>query len=430
MLKISYLFFIICLLLINGCAKPVGPDKTVVVWHWMTDRQEAFEKLAQRYEMERGVKVRFDLYAPSEVYTQKVRAAAQTNTLPDIFGILGEARDFASFIRSGYLEDLTPYMNGNNSEWRNRFFDKAIEMNRFNPDNSFGVAAGIYGVPLDITNIQMLYNKKLLRQAGLNPDAPPRTWNEFIAAGRRLKAAGIPGLVSGWGEIWLIDCFASNYAWNIMGQDKIIETIKGNVPYTDNDWLKVLGLFKEMQGAGLLVDGIVTMINKKAELIFANEGAAFAFNGSWCVNVYKGMNPSLDYGVMPPPRISDRYPMVIWGGAGSSFMINKQSPLKKEAIEFLKWLTDKEQQIFLSAQTNNLPSNRQAVGEIPSILSQFADDMDIMVHPNLLPDVEFNVVLETFDKGIQSIIIGEKTPRDVAKEVQVAKERELAKKHR
>src|SRR5438552_11546331 len=34
--------------------------------------------------------------------------------------------------------------------------------------------------------------------------------------------------------------------------------------------------------------GVVTMINKSAEQTFANGKAAFAFNGSWCVNVYRG----------------------------------------------------------------------------------------------------------------------------------------------
>ena len=36
--------------------------------------------------------------------------------------------------------------------------------------------------------------------------------------------------------------------------------------------------------------------------LFANNRALFAFNGSWCVNVYKGMNPDLEYGAMLPPR--------------------------------------------------------------------------------------------------------------------------------
>jgi hypothetical protein len=38
------------------------------------------------------------------------------------------------------------------------------------------------------------------------------------------------------------------------------------------------------------------------------------------------------------------------------------------------------------------------------------------------------VVVEAFDKGIQSILIGEKKPEEVAQEVQRIKEKEAAKK--
>ena len=41
---------------------------------------------------------------------------------------------------------------------------------------------------------------------------------------------------------------------------------------------------------------------------------------------------------------------------------------------------------------------------------------------------ELFLVIEAFDRGIQSIIIGEKTPEQVASDVQKIKDRELAKK--
>ena len=55
----------------------------------MTDRQDAFAKLCADYEKATGIKVYFELYAPSDAYSQKVRTTAQGNNLPDIFGVLG-----------------------------------------------------------------------------------------------------------------------------------------------------------------------------------------------------------------------------------------------------------------------------------------------------------------------------------------------------
>jgi raffinose/stachyose/melibiose transport system substrate-binding protein len=429
--KLGLFSLAICCLMfaIPGCAPAKNSGSSVVtVWHWMTDRDPALQELAKRYEAKTGVKVSFDLYAPSDAYSQKVRAAAQGMNLPDIFGVLSEKRDFSAFIKAGHILDLTPYMEENNGSWKNSFFSKALAINQFEEGNSYYIKPGIYGVPIDVMNIQMLYNKKLFKELGLNPNKPPVTFAEFLKIGEKIKAANMQGMVSGWGEVWMVDCFANNYAFNIMGKDKVIATIKGEVPYTDPDWVKVFGIFKELQDSGLFASGLVTMINKTAEQLFANDKAVFAFNGSWCVNVYKGMNPDVDYAAMLPPKVSDKYPMTIWGGAGSSFMVNARSENKEEAVKFLKWLTDKEQQAYLSEATNNLPANKNCLNKIPEILSQFAGAMESTTHPNVWGVSEFPAVIEAFDKGVQSIIIGEKSPEQVAMAVQKVKERELAKK--
>ncbi len=411
-----------------GCSGQKSNSQTIIVWHWMTDRDPAFQELAKKYENLTGIKVNFELYAPSEAYAQKIRAAAQGANLPDIFGVLGEKSDFASFVKAAHILDLTPYMEADKNKWKNSFFPKALAVNEFAEANSYGVNPGIYGVPLDIMTIQMVYNKKLFTQLGLDPDYPPKTLTEFLAIGAKIKHTGLQGLVSGWGEAWMIDCFANGYAFNIMGKDKVLATIRGEVPYTDPDWIKVFSIFSQMQEAGILDRGLVTMVNKSAEQLFANEKALFAFNGSWCVNVYKGMNPGLEYAAMLPPEASDAFPMAIWGGAGSSLMVNARSRHKEEAVKFLIWLTEDAQQAYLSTATNNLPANKYSLSQIPEILAQFARGMDYATHPNVWEVSESSLVIEVLDRGIQSIIIGEKTPAEVAGEVQKAKDRQLAKK--
>jgi ABC-type glycerol-3-phosphate transport system substrate-binding protein len=412
------------LVVLAGCSKPPEPSNKLLLWHWMTDRNDTFQKLAQQYKQETGIEVTVQLFAPSDSYSQKIIAAAQANVLPDIYGILDKKSIVADFIKAGLVADLTDAMNADAGSWKNSLFDKALADKRFDAGNSYGIKPGIYGVPIDVTNEQMLYNKKLLSKAGIN--APPRTFQEFIKDAQALKRVGITPFVSGWGELWLADCFASNYAFNIMGEDKIFATYRGQVKYTDPDWIKVLNIFVILRDKGVLIDGIVTKGNKYAEQDFALERAAFSFNGSWCVNVYHDMNPNLDYGVIPPPPISTAHPLKIWGGAGSSFVINAGSPNKDKAITFLKWLTAKEQQVVLAQQTNNLPSNREAISAISPILEEFANDMDDSTHPTIWPVNEDPQVIEAFDKGIQAIIIGEKTPQQVAQDVQTVKDRQMA----
>jgi len=421
---IILLLTLVCL----GCAKKQKDTNTVTLWHWMTDREEVLQELAKRYEEQTGIKIKIDLYAPSDSYTRKVIASAQAKVLPDIFGILDKKEVFAAFIKNGFVSELTSEFAKNNSEWEKSLFPKALDINRFEEDNVYGVKPGIYGVPLDITNIQMLYNKKLLKKAGF--DRPPKTFDEFLVMIGALKRIGITGFVSGWGELWLADCFASNYAFNIMGEEKIMATYRGEVPYTDPDWIKVFEVFETLKNKGALIDGIVTKVNKFAEQDFALERAAFAFNGSWCVNVYQKMNPDLDYAPMIPPPISLDFPMKIWGAAGSSFVVNNSTPNKNKAIAFLKWLTAEEQQTFLSGETKNLPANRKALLSIPKVLSDFAKVSDQTTHPTIWKYNEAVLVTDKFDKGIQSIIIGDKTPRQVAQEVQDLKQKVIEKENR
>ncbi len=429
MKKIAILLSLVVLAVVGcffwGCgAKPVNTNE-VLIWHWMTDRHQAFETLAKQYEEKTGVSIKIQLFAPPDTYTQRITASAQANTLPDIFGILDKKEIFADYIKYDIVADLTEEYKKDDGAWEKAMFPKALEVNRFVEGNIYDIKPGIYGVPIDVTNIQMLYNKDLLAKAGVQK--VPQTFKEFLTAIEKLKRVGIAGLVSGWGEIWLADAFASNYAFNIMGEEKIMATYRGEVPYTDADWLKVFRLFQTLSKAGAFAEGIVTKPNKEAEQDFALGRAAFAYNGSWCVNVYHDMNPDLNYSAMLPPAINPDRPMKIWGGAGSSFVVNKQSPNKDKAIAFLRWLSAEKQQAYLAQETRNLPANRKALASIPEVLSDFAKVMDNTTHPTIWKYNELPKVTEAFDKGLQSIVIGEKTPKQVAEEVQKVKQREMEK---
>lgn len=426
MKKLTTLF--LSLLLFMGCSsKPVN-ENSITLWHWMTDRNDAFKQLALQYQQQTGVEVKVELFAPSDAYTQKITASTQAKILPDIYGILDTKETFGKFINYGFVADLTADFKADDGAWESSLFPKAVDSNRFKEDNVYGVKPGIYGVPLDVTNIQMLYNKNLLAKAGYNK--PPKTFDEFMEVAQALNRVGVDSMVSGWGEVWMMDCFASNYAFNIMGEDKIMATFRGEVPYTDPDWLKVFQLFEQLRDNKAVATGIVTKPNKEAEQDFALERAAFAFNGSWSVNVYHDMNPDLEYNAMLPPVINPELPMRIWGGAGSSFVVNAASPKKDKAIAFLKWLSGKEQQAFLAKETRNLPSNRKALSSISPLLESFAKSMDNTTHPTVWKYNENPLVIERYTKGLQSILIGRKTAQQVAEEVQEIKQRELDKAKR
>ncbi|MDE2028436.1 MAG: hypothetical protein KGJ11_07835, partial [Candidatus Omnitrophica bacterium] len=89
-----------------------------------------------------------------------------------------------------------------------------------------------------------------------------------------------------------------------------------------------------------------------------------------------------------------------------------------------------KQQEVLARETNNLPSNRQAIGAVAPILRDFAKGMEESTHPNIWPLNEDPTVSEAFDRGLQAILIGDKTPQQVAREVQKVKDEQMAKHNR
>ncbi len=399
-------------------------SEAVVVWHWMTDRDEAFQHLAQEYKKETGKDVQFQLYAPSDVYSQKVRVGAQTNSLPDIFGVLGDARDLASFIEAEHVANLTKELGDGPGSWKSRFYEEALATTFYKAGNSFQVPEGYYGIPIDVTTIPMIYNKKLFQKAGLDPNNPPKTWDDFIAAGVALKKSGVTGFVSGWAETWLIYSLATDLAHNLMGEAKVMDTFAGKVPYTDPDWITIFTAFEKLQKAGFADPSLVTLGNKAAEQAFSQERSGMTFNGSWAVNVYAGMNPKLEYAPFRPSALGNKYPQTVWGGAGTVFLVNAKSTAKDNAVAFLKWLSDKKQAGYLVSSTKNLPAvNDAESADISPVLKQFADLMKNSIHPNRFSVSEDPKVQEVFTKGIQSILIAEKTPQQVAAETQKAKEK-------
>jgi len=419
-LLVSTTLFVAC----NGCATNKPAEKKIVIWHWMNDRKAAFDVLAQKYKDQTGITVEFMLFSPADIYTQKVVAAARAGKLPDIFGILGEKSTVASFINAGHILDLTPYMTQDNQSWQNRFYPQTLNVVTFDNTNSYGVKPGVYGVPIDTTLHLFVYNKSLFKQAGLNPDNPPKTFDEFIRDAKLIKEkTGAEGFMGGWAEGWMLNVLATEWAINVMGEDQFYKTIKGDIPYSDPKWVEVFSLFAKLREANILSPNITTTINKEAEDAFSKNKAAFSFNGTWAVNVYKQLAPNLDYGFFALPQISANYPVKVWGGAGSSFRVSAKSTNATEAVNFLKWLTSYDQQIYLIEQTNNLPSINQCEDKLPAMLKDLASNLSNLTHDHVWPYNEDSRVVEIRDKNLQQVVIGSKTPADALKEIDEVKKR-------
>ena len=388
-------------------AEGAGPE--LQVWHWWTDKQATFEKLADEYRRQTGVKVVFDASSPNQgVYNRKLQVAAIANVLPDMVGIAGGGESLARYIMAGKIADLTADMNAG---WKDRFFWPVLRDLYYPEGNGYGVAANTFwGVPISAQNMQIFYNRDLFARAGLNPDKPPRTWPEFLDTCRTLKSGGIVPFISGFGDLWMNEAFHDVYAWHYNGEDGIRETITGKRSYQSPEWRKSFERISDL--APYTAKGVVGIPNKDAERAFCDSQAAMALNGSWAVNVYRQMNPGLKFGVMSfPVDPSATHPLFLRGGVGAAIAVTANSPNRAESIRFLKWLTDRPQMLALAREGSDIPANKDVLGEIEDpVLKQFCAGLD-----SLMPGLQMSEpgeVHNEISRGVQSILSGQESNMD------------------
>ncbi|MEO3813156.1 extracellular solute-binding protein [Sphaerisporangium sp. B11E5] len=96
--------------------------------------------------------------------------------------------DVRKIIASGQAADITPYVSS------------VTTLKDMRPDviSVFKEGEKVYGIPRTNYGTGLVYNRKLFTQAGLDPDAPPKTWAEVQAAAK--KIAGLGAGYVGYGE--------------------------------------------------------------------------------------------------------------------------------------------------------------------------------------------------------------------------------------
>lgn len=78
-----------------------------------------------------------------------------------------------------------------------------------------------WGIPFQRSTIVMYYNKDMFREAGLDPEKAPKTWDEMLAAGKALAKDGRYGLMvpsTGY-PYWMLQCFAIQNGKELMSKD-------------------------------------------------------------------------------------------------------------------------------------------------------------------------------------------------------------------
>ena len=85
--------------------------------------------------------------------------------------------------------------------------------------DAFKVDGKVVGVPFEVGEVAFYYNKKLFEKAGVKAE-DIKTWDDFLGAVKKLKAAGITPIVVGAGEKWPMHFYYSYLVMRIGGETR------------------------------------------------------------------------------------------------------------------------------------------------------------------------------------------------------------------
>ncbi|WP_172119691.1 ABC transporter substrate-binding protein [Actinomyces faecalis] len=105
--------------------------------------------------------------------TASMGVMASSGTLPDLmYHLPGDVFDLAS---KGLVTDLTDKLS---PELKDDIFPALLQAGQYEGKQ--------YLVPSSVSPLFLWYNTELFEKAGLDPDNPPKTWDELLAAGRQI----------------------------------------------------------------------------------------------------------------------------------------------------------------------------------------------------------------------------------------------------
>lgn len=125
-----------------------------------------------------------------EETTTKALTAAQAGDPPQVAVLL--AIDIFTLVEEDVIVAISDIATSDEDKaWFDSFYPS------FMSDATF--EGKVYAIPFQRSTPVFYYNKDAFRDAGLDPEAPPKTWDEMITVGKQLVEKDASGNVTRWG---------------------------------------------------------------------------------------------------------------------------------------------------------------------------------------------------------------------------------------
>jgi multiple sugar transport system substrate-binding protein len=197
----------------------------------------------------------------------------------------------------------------------------------------------LYGLPSTPYTIALYYNRRLFREAGLDPDHPPETTAELADYAIRLtkydSAGNItqlgftesPAMLGWWAWIW--PKFFGAQLWD--GQAFHLATPEGRAAY---HWIADLRVKFHPRAASAFEAAAGAI--EGAQNPFLSERLAMVYQGPWVAKWITEYKPELDYAVAPFPSVTREQQHNF--ASTDVFVIPRGARHPREAMVFLAYL--------------------------------------------------------------------------------------------
>jgi ABC-type glycerol-3-phosphate transport system substrate-binding protein len=159
-------------------------ETEITFYHYQTGgNYDAFRAILDEFQAQSaGITVR-DIFSQSQQITAEIQAALAANRPVDIATVIG--KNIVFFLNNTDAVDLAAASQGDTA-WLDGYLPNFLDLGR--------VDEAVYAIPHAYGTPMLYYNKNIFAEAGLDPETPPTTWDEFLAVGKSITdKTGRPG---------------------------------------------------------------------------------------------------------------------------------------------------------------------------------------------------------------------------------------------
>lgn len=278
----------------------------------------------------------------NEEFFTVVRTGLSGGEPPDLLQFEGyqQTRDFAA---AGQLLDLTSWWNENKSR-----FD-LVEPGEY----ACTFEGKVYCVPYTfLTGWQIYYNPEILTVNGIEI---PQTFEDFLAAAEKLKAAGITPIALGNKDGWPGEHWWMAFLVQRCGVDTVYQAIRmEGAKFTDECFVQATNDYQNLATSGYLSEGAASDDYGTSQAVFLSGQAAFFQTGSWFASGWEQTPPPFEVGIMSFPRFKDSpYSGDVIGAITHVFGIPSNAKNQEAALKALDFLISDEAAAIWAANGNS-----------------------------------------------------------------------------